>query len=38
MDKKDEAKLFLDDLTEKNESSIDKNFKELASEILNDPS
>ncbi len=38
MDKKDEATLFLDDLTEENESSIDKNFKELASKILNDPS
>ena len=38
MDKKDEATLFLDDLTEENESSIDKNFKELSSKILNDPS
>ena len=38
MDKKDEAKTFLDNLAEKNESSIDKNFKELASKILNDPS
>ena len=38
MDKKDEAKTFLDDLTEKNESLADGNFKELASKILNDPS
>ncbi|MEC7822384.1 MAG: outer membrane protein assembly factor BamD [Candidatus Neomarinimicrobiota bacterium] len=38
MDKKDEAKLFLNDLTEENESLADGNFKELASKILNDPS
>ena len=38
MNKMDEAKIFLDDLTEKNQSSMDKNFKELASKILNDPS
>ena len=38
MNKKDEAKIFLDDITEKNQSSMDENFKELASKILNDPS
>ena len=38
MNKKDEAKIFLDDLTEKNQSSMDENFRELASKILNDPS
>ena len=38
MNKKDEAKIFLDDITEKNQSSMDENFRELASKILNDPS